>query len=166
MRARIAKSVVIGLVAALVLVSCGDDDEDALSEEELVRQGNEICASHAKNIEDAARSQFGTSREVPSVQQVEDFANNVVVREIDHMVDMLEDLKPPDDEEEEFEEFLSETRSALDDDVKQDPVTILSEESRSDPFAKANEKAEDVELEECAKVSQKIRTAAAARAPR
>ncbi len=166
MRVRITRTVVIGLLAALVLTSCGDDDEDALSEAELVRQGNEICATHGKQIEDEARARFGQSRNVPSVQETEDFANGVVVPQVDQMVDKLDDLEPPEDERADYRDFLSETEKALDDDVKQDPVSVLSEQASSDAFAEANEKATDVGLNECARVSQRIRTAAAARAPR
>ena len=167
MRVRITRTLVIGLLAALVLTSCGgDDDEDALSEAELVRRGNEICNTHAKHIEDEAKSRFGTSRNVPSVQETEDFANRVVVPAMDRMVDELEDLKAPDDEKDDFREYLRETEKSLDDDVKQDPVSILSEQASSDAFAEANEKATDVGLNECARVSERIRTAAAARAPR
>ncbi len=167
MRVRITKIMVIGLLAALALTSCGDgDDEQTLSESEFISRGNEICSNHAKRIEDEARARFGASRNVPSVQEIEDLATRVVVPELDRMVDELEDLKPPEDEKSDFNDYLSETRKALDDDVKQDPVSILSEQASSDAFAEANEKASDVGLNECARVSQRIRTAAAARAPR
>ena len=166
MRVQITRTLVIGLLASLVLTSCGGDDEEALSEAELVRRGNEICSTHAKQIEEQAQARFGTSRNVPSVQEIEDFANRVVVPEMDRMVDELEDLKAPDDEKDDFREYLRETEKSLDDDVKQDPVSILSEQASSDAFAEANEKATDVGLNECARVSERIRTAAAARAPR
>lgn len=163
----IARPVAVGIVAALVMVSCGGGgDEEALSEEELVRRSNEICSMHAQAIEDAARARFGASREVPSADEIEDLANNVVIPELDRMLDELEDLKPPDDEKEDFEDFIEETRRALDDEIKQDPSSILSEQAQSDPFVEANEKARDVGATECANISQRIRTAAAARPPR
>ena len=167
MRVRIARPVVVGIVAVLVMVSCGGgDDEDALSEEQLVQRANEICATHARAIEDAARARFGASREVPSADEIEDLADNTVIPEMDRMLDELEDLKPPDDEKEDFEDFISETRRALDDEIKEDPSSILSEQAQSDPFIEANEKADDVGATECAGISQRIRTAAAARPPR
>ena len=167
MRARIAGPVVIGLLAVLLLASCGNgDDENALSEEELARRANEICSTHARNIEEAARSRFGASRNVPSVQEIEDLAKNVVVPEVDRMVDELEDLEPRKRDKGDYEDFLADTRKALDDDVKQDPVSILSEEASSDAFAEANEKADDLDMTECARVSQRIRAAAAARPPK
>ena len=166
-RGGIARPVVVGIVAALVMVSCGGNgDEDALSEEELVRRSNEICSMHARAIEDAARARFGASREVPSAEEIEDLAENTVVPELDRMLDELEDLKPPEDEQEEFEDFTEEARRALDDEIKQDPSSILSEQAQSDPFIEANESAQDFGATECANISQRIRTAAAARPPR
>ncbi len=167
MRVRIARPVVVGIVAALVMVSCGGgDDQDALSEEELVQRSNEICATHARAIEEAARARFGATREVPSANEIEDLANNVVIPELDRMLDELEGLEPPDDEEEEFQNFISETKTALDNEIKQDPSSILSEQAQSDPFIEANEEAEDLGATECASISERIRTAAAARPPR
>ena len=160
MRARIAGLVVIGLLAVLALTSCGDDDEQTLSREELVTQGNQICAEAAQRIEQDARSRFGNSQDVGSATQLEEFASKIVVPEYDRAVDRLEDLKVPEDEKGDFEEFLSETREALDDDVKQDPVGSLSQVAAQDPFVGANRDAQGLGLTECASLSQKIRTAA------
>ena len=160
MRARIAGLVVIGLLAVLALTSCGDDDEQTLSREELVTQGNQICAEAAQRIEQDARSRFGNSQDVGSAQQLEDFASNIVVPQYDRAVDRLEDLKPSDEEKGDFDDFLSETRKALDDDVKQDPVGSLSQVQGLDPFAKANRQAQGLGLTECASLSQKIRASA------
>ncbi len=168
MRVRgIARPVVVGMVAALVMVSCGGGgDEEALSEEELVRRANEICATHAQAIEEAARARFGASREVPTADEIENLAEETVIPELDRMLDELENLNPPDDERQEFEDFIEETRTALDDEIKQDPSSILSEQAQSDPFIEANESARDFGASECANISQRIRTAAAARPPR
>ncbi len=154
----------VGIVAVLVLVSCGaDDDENTLSEADFVSQANGICSSHAKAIEDASRSQFGGTREVPSADQIESFAKQTVVPEIERMVDELERLNPRERDQGDFKEYLSETSRALDDEIKDDPSSILSEQAQSDPFIEANELARDLELAECARVSERIRTAAAAK---
>jgi hypothetical protein len=166
-RVRIAGPVVIGLLAALVLTSCGDgDDENALSEAELIRRGNEICSAHAKNIEDAARSRFGTSRNVPGERETVDFAENVVAPELDRMADELEDLNAPEEEEGDFRSYVSQVRSDVDNEVKQNPVDLTSELRSSDPLAESNEKAEDVGLHECHRVSERVKNAMLARAPR
>jgi len=151
---------VIGLVAVLLLVSCGDDDEKTLSQQELVTQSNQICSGAAQRIEQDAKSRFGSSQDVGSAQQLEQFASKIVVPEYDKAVDKLEDLKAPEEEKRVFDDFLSETRKALDDDVKQDPVGSLSQVSAQDPFAKANRQAQRIGLSECATLSQKIRASA------
>jgi hypothetical protein len=151
---------VIGLVAVMLLASCGSDDEKTLSEQELVAQSNQICSGAAQRIEQDAKSRFGSSQDVGSAQQLEQFASKIVVPEYDKAVDKLEDLKPPKEEEGVFDDFLSETRKALDDDVKQNPVGSLSQVSAQDPFAKANRQAQRIGLSECATLSQKIRASA------
>ena len=160
MRVRGAGPVVIGVVAVLLLVSCGDDDEKTLSQQELVTQSNQICSGAAQRIEQDAKSRFGSSQDVGSAQQLEQFASKIVVPEYDKAVDKLEDLKAPEEEKRVFDDFLSETRKALDDDVKQDPVGSLSQVSAQDPFAKANRQAQRIGLSECASLSQKIRASA------
>ena len=160
MRVRGAGPVVIGVVAVLLLVSCGDEDEKTLSQQELVTQSNQICSGAAQRIEQDAKSRFGSSQDVGSAQQLEQFASKIVVPEYDKAVDKLEDLKAPEEEKRVFDDFLSETRKALDDDVKQDPVGSLSQVSAQDPFAKANRQAQRIGLSECATLSQKIRASA------
>ena len=160
MRVRGAGPVVIGVVAVLLLVSCGDEDEKTLSQQELVTQSNQICSGAAQRIEQDAKSRFGSSQDVGSAQQLEQFASKIVVPEYDKAVDKLEDLKAPEEEKRVFDDFLSETRKALDDDVKQDPVGSLSQVSAQDPFAKANRQAQRIGLSECASLSQKIRASA------
>lgn len=160
MRVRGAGPVVIGVVAVLLLASCGSDDEKTLSQQELVTQSNQICSGAAQRIEQDAKSRFGSSQDVGSAQQLEQFASKIVVPEYDKAVDKLEDLKAPEEEKRVFDDFLSETRKALDDDVKQDPVGSLSQVSAQDPFAKANRQAQRLGLSECATLSQKIRASA------
>jgi len=152
---------VIGLVAVLLLAGCGDNsDENTLSEQELVTRSNQICAGAAQRIQQEAQSRFGSSQDVGSAQQLEQFASKIVVPEYDKAVDQLEDLKVPEEEEGVYGDFLSETRKALDDDVKQDPVGSLSQVAEQDPFAKANRQAQRLGVTECASLSQKIRAAA------
>lgn len=160
MRVRGAGPVVIGLVAVLLLASCGDEDEKTLTQQELVTQSNQICAEAAQRIQQEAQSRFGTSQDVGSANQLEQFASKIVVPQYDRAVDRLEDLKVPQEEKGVYGDFLSETRKALDDDVKQDPVGSLSQVAAQDPFAKANRQAQRLGLTECASLSQKIRASA------
>lgn len=161
MRVRIARPVVIGLLGVLVLASCGgDNEENTLSEEEMIRQSNEICMGTAQRIEQESATRFGNDQNVGTTQQFEDFATKIVVPEMDTMVDRLEDLKVPVEEKASFQAYLSETREALDDDLKQDPVGSLSQVEAQDPFAQANRQARRLDLNECAAISDKIRRSA------
>lgn len=160
MRVRSAGPVAIGLLAVLILTSCGGDDEQTLSEQDLVRQSNEICSGAAQRIEQEARSRFGSEQNVGTTEQFKEFTTKIVVPEYDRAVDRLEDLKAPEEVEGNFHDFLSETRRALDDDVKQDPVGSLSQVKAQDPFNKANRQATSLGLTECASLSQRISTSA------
>ncbi|MDQ3680960.1 MAG: hypothetical protein M3378_10565 [Actinomycetota bacterium] len=162
MRVRIARPVVIGLLGLLMLASCGggDDEENTLSEEEMVRQGNEICVGTAQRIEQESAARLGSDQNVGSTQQFEDFATKIVVPEMDSAVDRLEGLRVPEEEKDDFDDYLSEIRKALDDDLKQDPVGSLSQVEAQDPFIKANRQARRLGLSECATLSDKIRRSA------
>lgn len=157
MRVRATGAVVMGLLAMLVLGSCGDGDGaqgPRLSEQELANQANAICARHTQTIEAAARSKFA-SRDVPTPQQTEEFAKETIIPEVERQLDELEKLRPEENDEQEFETYIKESRNALSNKVKADPSLVLSEEVNQDPFRQANEEAGELGMTECQNASQR-----------
>ena len=153
MRNRILISVA---AAAIAFAGCGGDDDEpttaesataALTEEEFVTQANEICATGAAEIDQAAEELFGN--EQPTDEQVEQFATDVVVPGIEAQIDGVEALVPPEDIAGQVDTFIADARAALAE-VAADPSLILAGDTPEDPFADVNAQAEALGLPECA----------------
>jgi len=140
------RKMMLALLATVALVGagCGGDDEEAeaLTKAEFIEQGNAICAEGNKEIE-AAAQEFPDE---PSESEVETFASDTLVPNIQEQIDGLRDLGPPEGDEDTVEEITSSAQEALDQ-VDEDPQLLLSSD---DPFNEANDLAEEYGLEECA----------------
>jgi hypothetical protein len=88
--------------ALLVAAGCGGGDR--LSQAEFQEQGNAICARYEKQIE-----AIGTPNSLEEIPGYVDKALPIVEREIEE----LEDLKPPEDDQEAFDEMLAEAKKTL-----------------------------------------------------
>jgi hypothetical protein len=142
--------VVVGIagVACLGLVACGDDD-DALSEEEFLEQGNEICAEGSEALDALAERVFEEDEE-PTPDQVSEFADEFEDN-IDEQIDDLADLNPPEELADDVDAVLEDARGVLDEfvqDLREDPEAVFSAEE--DPFADINAQLEEIGLTECA----------------
>jgi hypothetical protein len=99
----------IGAIGALGLGSlvagCGDDDgEDstepqdsvpqALSKSEYLTAGDQICADGTAQIAAQALERYGQSQ--PSLDQVDEFATEIVAPVLAQQADELRELPPPD----------------------------------------------------------------------
>ncbi len=142
----------LGLVGALALASCGGDDPRRLSEGEAVARADGLCAQHTQQIVTAAQSRFPTP-EVPAADALVDFARQTVVPEAERLVRQLESLRPPEDQQEDFEEYLRDVNLALGR-LKAAPSMAFSEMDAQDAFREANALAEDLGLSACARASQ------------
>jgi hypothetical protein len=154
-RVRGAVATLVGVLGVgLVLAGCGDDDAE-LTRAEFQNRANAICSRHIKAIEDAAKGRFA-AKEIPLATEIESLAEGTVVPEIERMREELADLDAPDADERDFESYLSELKRALDDEVKQDPATILSEEASQNAFVESDDLAGDAGLTECARLGKRL----------
>ncbi len=128
-----------------IFAACGSDDE-RLTTEEFLKQGNVICAAGTTAIDDAATEMFASGEE-PTPDQLATFGNDVVVPNVQRQIDGIKGLNPPADLDEEVDLLLADAQTALDK-IKDDPVAVLSGEV--DPFADANAKATEIGLVACA----------------
>ena len=64
----------MAVVAAVSLAGCGDGGA-ALSKSQYVEQGNKICERTQERITQGAERRFTVEGEIPSAQQITDFAN-------------------------------------------------------------------------------------------
>ncbi len=139
--------VVFGVLASMmtILAACGSDEE-RLSTEDFLKQGNAICAAGTTAIDDVAAEMFASGEE-PTPEQLTTFGNDVLVPNVQNQIDGIKALNPPADLDEEVGQMLADAQTALDK-LKDDPVTALSGEV--DPFADANVQATAIGLTACA----------------
>jgi hypothetical protein len=152
------------LGAALLVAGCGGDDTTSSSTTaagasgasgasgaqgatgilpaDFADQANGICK--AGNVElNAAFKQLGPGK--PSQADIENAVTDTIAPNIQGQIDDIRALGEPDQGADELNAFLDDAQSALDD-VKADPSTLL----QGDPFAKVNDEAKTLGLQECA----------------
>jgi hypothetical protein len=131
-KARHLKLTIGALFAALALLAagCGDDDgdEDAsgppLTREELIAQGDEICAEGDAELEAAFQEEFGDSQQEPSPEDQAEFLSTTVADNFDQQRQQLAELNPPEEDAEQYEAILD----ALDElttQVREDPQSFI-----------------------------------------
>ena len=132
-------------LTVLMMVACGEDEE-TLTTEEFLEQGNAICEAGAAEVDaavDAAAAEEFPEGEVPEAPvSFVDVAAPIFQEQLDD----LEALDPPEDLQGDADEMLEAAQSALDS-VTDDPDSIFGEEN---PFAEADNLAIEVGLTACA----------------
>jgi hypothetical protein len=137
--------VAVALLTAGVLVAAGcGDDEERLTEEEFLEQGNTACAEGNEEIE-ALFAELPQD-EVPTEEQIEPLFDDLVDA-VRGQVDAIDELSPPEELEDDVDQLVSDARDALEEIEDGGPSSLLSED---DPFAEVNEQAADLGLTECA----------------
>jgi hypothetical protein len=141
-------------VGACVLAGCGDDDE-ALSEQEFLEQGNAICAAGNERLDAAFEDAFAEmdleEGEEPSPEQIAAVVLEVFVPDIQSQIDGIDDLEPPDELADAVEQFLDDAQATLDEleqQAEDDPAAVFADDE--DPFADVNAQANEIGLTECA----------------
>ena len=132
-------------LTVLMMVACGEDEE-TLTTEEFLEQGNAICEVAAAEVDaavDAAAAEEFPEGEVPEAPvSFVDVAAPIIQEQLDD----LGALNPPEDLQGDVDEMLEAAQSALDS-VIDDPDSIFGEEN---PFAEADDLAIDIGLTACA----------------
>ena len=109
------------------------------------RVSNAICKAGNKKIDAAADETFkGNQR--PSNAQLEEFATETVVPNIQGQVSDVRELEPPAEDQEQITEFLDEAQGEIET-IKGDPASLFTDTSS---FEKANDLARAYGLDECA----------------
>lgn len=151
MRARLGVAVVA--TAAVLIAGCGGGSSSsttvasgtALSKSEFLAKGNAICAKGNQEINAAGKKVFGHN--APSQADLDKFANDTLIPNIQQQIDGLKALPPPAGDEDQVNAILTAAQSGLDK-AKQDPSLITSQ-GGSDPFAQANKLANAYGLTKC-----------------
>lgn len=135
------------LVPAMMLggVACGDDEE-TLTTEEFLDQGNAICETGTTEI-DAAGEELFSAGEEPTPEQQTAFVEDTLAPLIQDQIDGIEELNPPEDLEDDVDQMLADVQTVLDG-ITDDPESLFGAEE--DPFAEVNAQATEIGLTACA----------------
>lgn len=152
MRARADVLIVGGLLAMLVLSSCGDDDGgDRLSKAGFIANANAICERTQERIDQGAT--VFVEGEVPTFEQMRDFVDDTVAPAVKDELNDLENLRPPEDEEEDVKEIIEAGQEARDE-ASNRPELILNR--NASPFNEYAEMAAEFGLENCGRFSPEV----------
>jgi hypothetical protein len=144
----------IALVMAMGLIAggCGDDDDDggddgaeALTKEEYLAQGNQICKQGEAELDAVADETFSGGE--PDQATLEAFVNDALIPNVQGQIDQLRDLGIPEADEEQVTQILDEAELALQD-IKEDP-SLAAGQGGEDPFAEVNTKLDEYGLTAC-----------------
>ena len=139
---------VLGLAAGLLVAGCGgDDDDSAPSKQEFVSEANQICTDGGKQIDKEGQKLFGSGSK-PSKKEQEQFVTDTLVPNVQDQIDEIQDLTPPEGDEEQVTAILDSAEAATDE-MRADPTAVI-EESGPDPFAKTDKLAKAYGLTACA----------------
>jgi hypothetical protein len=136
---------VLALATGLVAAGCGDDDDDdgdggeALTKEEYLAQGNQICAQGNAELRQSEDFNFNDPAAVGA------FVTDTLVPNIQGQIDQLREGIPEGDEET-VNGILDDTEAKLDE-LEADPASLQED---ADPFAEINMRLDEYGLTTCA----------------
>jgi hypothetical protein len=138
----------VAFALSLGLAACGSsddssDNEDVLTNAELVSKADAICTEYNSKFSDL-QDQSGLSSS-SSKDEVVSFISDDVVPLFEDQVAALRELQPNDDDSEAYTEIVDTLDSEVQQ-VKDDPEAAVDQE---DPFAGATAKAKDFGLKTC-----------------
>lgn len=133
------------VLAATIAIGCGGSDDDNLTKAEFLKQGNAICAKGNKEIGQGANDVF-TSKQRPSQEQLDKFAEDTLIPSVQGQIDDLNDLNPPSELDDQVSTMLDDAQTALDK-GKDDPSLLTSD--KQDPFTDVNKQANSIGLKAC-----------------
>jgi hypothetical protein len=143
---------VLALATGLVAAGCGDDDDDgegggdAPTKEEFIAEADQICSDGDAELEAAAEETFGQSDQPPSAAEQEQFAAESVIPNIQDQVDRIDELTPPEGDEDEIQAIVDAAQEDLDA-GSEDPSLFTGQ--GGEPLAEASRLAQEYGLQAC-----------------
>ncbi len=136
-------------LGAIAIVGCGGNDDTstttaAISKDDFITQGNQICAEGNKAFNAAAQEAFSGGK--PTDAEMSKFVDETVVPTVQGQIDDLRALGVPAGDEDQVNAILDAAQSGVDA-LEADPTLFSS--GSGDPFAEANKLANDYGLTEC-----------------
>ncbi len=141
---RVVVFAVLVPMTVLMVVACGDDEE-TLTTEEFLDQGNAVCETGTTEIDAAGEGLFASGDE-PTPEEQTAFVEDTLAPLVQDQIDGLEAPNPPEDLQDDVDELLAEAQATLDA-ITDDPESILGDDN---PFANADAMAIEIGLTACA----------------
>lgn len=153
-----SKALVAALAAfaaiAMIAAGCGgggdsSSESSSLTKAEFLKQGNAVCAKGNKEIQEGFEEfeeENGLQNKQPTKAQLTEVIETVVLPGVRSQVEGVEALGAPSGEEAEVEAVTDAASEALEK-GEEDPAALASE--KADPFAEANELANEYGLVKC-----------------
>ncbi len=156
MKKRLLAATTLALAAGSVAAGCGGGGDStttqqaALSRSAFVAKANEICKKGNQDLQQAGQKFFKSldlsGSQQPTAAQVQQFATQTAIPNIQAQITGVEALPAPAGDEEQVKAITDSAQQAVDK-LKQDPSLL---QSNNDPFAEANKLAKQYGLDECA----------------
>ena len=147
MRFTLKRTTVVFAVVALMASGCGDDD--ALTNDEFLEQGNAICESGNERTDALFEETFQEDEDFEDAEKVATF-KEALESDIEGQISDLRELEPPEELEDEVEDLLDQADAALDQVREMDAQEFFESEGGSDVFAEVNRTADEIGLSACA----------------
>lgn len=163
MRKRVMWLVVLGLSSVMLAAGWGDDSDNSenepLSKQEYIAQGDEICARANQKIQKQAGKFFSALRENldrgfglhvvdPSPQQLQQFGKEAVIPNVKSEIDELRALPAPGGDEQTVARIYAAAQAGFDR-LEKDPTLLRDENAVNEAFAEANKLAADYGFTDC-----------------
>jgi hypothetical protein len=142
-----------GLAVGLIAAGCGDDDDgegggggEPLTKQKFIAQADQICKQSDQEINQQGRELFGKGR--PSNAQMEQFATEVLVPEVQSQVDGIRELTPPEGDEETINSILDKAEEGVRQ-IEADPSVVASDQGSSPALLEAAREIGDYGAKQC-----------------
>jgi hypothetical protein len=149
-RGAVPTSLVLSL--GLVLGACGGDEGERLSRDELIARANAVCEEGREELDAAEETLFGDleAGEEPDADLTRTYLQEHFLPNVETQLRDLDDLRPPEDLADGYDDFLGSLRRGLDEVrgiAEDDPQALYALEEN--PFAETTRHADELGITSC-----------------
>lgn len=144
----------VSLLAGTMMIGACGSDEDRLTTEEFLKQGNAICATFDQAMEEANAEMSANPELGPSEDEIGAYIEDAFAPNLQVAIDDLEELNPPQELEDDVDTFLAYSQTALDEVVDAAASDLESASLGMNSFADFDAQATEIGLTSCTQAGQ------------